>query len=99
VVGERTTQAGSDSASLLPMVDDVNKTCGEWPDEVSADSGSFSVSNLIELEKKRHIEGYVSAAHLTGESNQRRSPLKSEGDCPEHCRLRARLRTSLIPTA
>jgi hypothetical protein len=64
----------------------------EWPDQVSAERGFFSVPNLIELEK-RHIEGYVPDAHLTGELNQRGGPLKSEGDRPEHCRIRARLRS------
>lgn len=92
IVGERATQAVSDSASLLPMVEQVEQACGEWPDEVSADSGFFSVPNVVELEK-RGIEGFVPDAHLTGELMKRRGPLKMPGDSPEHCRMRARLRS------
>jgi|SRR5712692_1832048 transposase len=92
IVGQRTTQATSDSASLLPMLDEVQKTCREGPKEVSADSGFFSVQNLVKLEK-RGIEGYIPDAHLTGELKRRRGPLKCAGDSPEHVRMRARLRS------
>jgi len=92
IVGQRATQAVSDSASLLPMVEQVEQTCGARPAEVSADSGFFSVQNLKALEQ-RGIEGYVPDAHLTGELRQRRGPLKMAGDAPEHCRMRARLRS------
>jgi len=47
---------------------------------------------LRELER-RGIEGYVPDAHPTGESRQRRGPLKMAGDSPEHGRMRARLRS------
>src|SRR6202158_249210 len=79
IVAERTTQATSDSASLVPMIEQVHQTCGAWPEQVSADSGFFSVQNLIELEERK-IEGYVPDAHLTGELNRRRGPLKMRGD-------------------
>jgi len=92
IVGQRATQAVSDSASLVPLVEQVEQTCGARPEQVSADSGFFSVANLIELEQ-RGIEGYVPDAHLTGELRQRRGPLKMAGDSPEHCRMRARLRS------
>ena len=92
IVGQRATQAVSDSASLVPLVEQVERTCGARPEQVSADSGFFSVANLIELER-RGIEGYVPDAHLTGELRQRRGPLKMAGDSPEHCRMRARLRS------
>jgi len=92
IVGQRATQAVSDSASLLPLVEQVERTCGARPEQVSADSGFFSVKNLRELER-RGIEGYVPDAHLTGELRQRRGPLKMAGDSPEHWRMRARLRS------
>jgi len=92
IVAERTTQATSDSASLLPMVEQVEKACRECPVEVSADSGFFSVRNLKDLEQ-RGIEGYLPDAHLTGELKHRRGPLKMRGDSPEHWRMRARLRS------
>jgi transposase/IS5 family transposase len=92
IVGQRTTQATSDAASLLPMVEQVRRNCGSPPREVSADSGFFSVRNLQELER-RGIEGYLPDAHLTGELKQRRGRLKCAGDSPEHLRMRARLRS------
>jgi hypothetical protein len=92
IVAQRTTQARDDSQSLLPMVDQVMKTCGEWPAQASADSGFFSVDNVIGLET-RGIEGFVPDAHLSGELHGRRAPVKSPGDSPEHGRMRARLRS------
>jgi len=92
IVAQRTTQAVSDSDSLLPMVDRVMETCGEWPAQVSADSAFFSVENLVGLET-RGSEGFVPDAHLSGELQQHRGPLKTPGDGPEHCRMRARLRS------
>jgi transposase/IS5 family transposase len=93
IVAQRTTQAVSDSESLLPMVEQVEQACAARPEEVSADSGFFSVRNLRELER-RGIEGYLPDAHLTGELQRRRGPLKMAGDSPEHCRMRARLRSA-----
>ena len=92
IVAQRTTQATSDNESLLPMVDQVMENCGEWPQEASADSGYFSVANVVGLET-RAIKGLVPDAHLTGELRKHRPPLKCAGDSPEHVRMRARLRS------
>jgi IS5 family transposase len=92
IVAERATQATSDAASLVPMVEQVEQACRERPAQVSADSGFFSVRNLQGLEE-RGIEGYLPDAHLTGELKQHRGPLKMRGDSPEHWRMRARLRS------
>jgi len=92
IVGQRTTQAVSDSDSLWPMVKQVEATCGEKPQEVSADSAFFSVQNLKRLER-RGIEGYLPDAHLSGELQRRRGPLKTAGDGPAHRRMRAKLRS------
>jgi len=89
IVAQRTTQATSDSASLLPLVE---QACAARPEQVSADSGFFSVRNVRALER-RGIEAYLPDAHLTGELQRRRGPLKMAGDSPEHCRMRARLRS------
>jgi len=94
IVAQRTTQAVSDSESLLPLVDKVMESCGEWPAQASADSAFFSVDNLVGLET-RGIEGYLPDAHLTGELQKHRPPLPSPGEGPEHCRMRARLRSPL----
>jgi len=92
IVAQRTTQAVDDSQSLLPLVDQVMENCGAWPAQASADSAFFSVDNVIGLET-RGIEGFVPDAHLRGELQGHREPLKSPGDSPEHCRMRARLRS------
>jgi len=92
IVAQRTTQASSDSESLLPMVDRVMEACGEWPAQVSADSAFFSVQNIEGLEA-RAIQGFVPDAHLSGELQGRRGRLKMAGDSPAHCRMRTRLRS------
>jgi hypothetical protein len=92
IVAQRTTQAVSDSASLLPLIDGVMEACGEWPAQVSADRAFFSVPNVVGLES-RGIEGFVPDAHLAGELQKHRGPLQCAGDSPEHVRLRARLRS------
>ena len=45
---QRVTQAATDNASLLPVVEAVERRCGEMPQKV-ADSGFFSVKNLEAL--------------------------------------------------
>jgi len=77
---------------LLPMVDAVMEACGEWPAQASADSAFFSVDNVIGL-ATRGIEGFVPDAHWSGELQGHREPVRSPGDSPEHCRMRARLRS------
>ena len=92
IVGQRATQAVSDNASLLPLVEQVEQTCGTRPEQVSADSGFFSVPNLKALER-RGIAGYVPDAHFTGAEQGRRGPLKTVPEAPAHRRMRARLRS------
>ena len=41
IVEQRVTQAATDNASLLPVVEAVERRCGERPQKVSADSGFF----------------------------------------------------------
>ena len=41
IVEQRVTQAATDNASLLPVVEAVERRCGEMPQKVSADSGFF----------------------------------------------------------
>jgi len=92
IVAQRTTQAASDSESLLPMLDRVMEACGEWPTQASGDSAFFSVRNLVGLET-RGIEGFLPDPHLSGELQHHRGPLQTPGDGPEHCRMRERLRS------
>jgi hypothetical protein len=96
IVAQRVTQNASDNASLLPLVDEVGRQCRGKPQQVSADSGFFSLANLHGL-RARQIEGYVPDANLSYE-------LKGQGRArgigrsrhlrdPEHRRMRRKLRS------
>ena len=93
MVAQGTTQAVDDSPSLLPLLDKVRETCGEWPVEARADSGFFSVDNLVGLET-RGLRGLVPDPHRSGELQGHRPPVQSPGARPEHCRRRARRRSA-----
>jgi transposase len=96
IVAQRVTQNASDNASLLPLVDEVDRQCRGKPQRVSADSGFFSLPNLHGL-RERQIEGYVPDANLSYE-------LKGHGKArgigrsrhlrdPEHRPMRRKLRS------
>jgi transposase len=63
ILEQRVTQEATDNASLLPVVEAVERRCGEAPQRVSADCGFFSLANLQGLEA-RGIEGYVPDSNL-----------------------------------
>ena len=93
IVEQRVTQQATDNASLLPLVEAVERRCGESPQKVSADSGFFSLDNLAGLEA-HGIEGCVPDSNLARE-------LKGRGHRggagrlhhPEQRRMRQRLRS------
>jgi transposase len=68
IVGQRVTQSKNDNHSLVPMVDEVERQCGERPQRVLADCGFFSNENLREMED-RGIEAYVPDPNLARELN------------------------------
>jgi len=90
IVAQRVTQETNDNEALLPMVDAVERECGERPQRVSADSGFFSLDNLKELEEKR-IEGYVPDANLARWLN-RGGRLRTRAIAAAHRRMRRKLR-------
>jgi transposase len=93
IVEQRVTQAATDNASLLPMIDAVGRRCGESPQKVSADSGFFSLRNLQGL-KARGIEGYVPDSNLAC-ALKGRGPRRHAGR-PHHAeqrQMRQRLRS------
>src|SRR5260370_26196307 len=69
IVAARVTQQAADTASLLPMVDEVERHCRERPRKVLADSGFYSGANLDGLET-RGIDGYVADTNLTAALKQ-----------------------------
>lgn len=96
IVAQRITQNASDQASLVPLVEQVRKQCGDGPRKVSADSGFFSHENLHALEQ-RGIDAYLPDPNLSWE-------LKGRGRAvgigrsrrlhdPVHRRMRAKLRS------
>lgn len=96
IVAQRVTQNKTDNASLLPMVEEVERQCRERPQRVLADSGFFSAENLQQLEE-RAIDGYVPDSNLASELNGKRraeeldrGPLRQEG---MH-RMRQKLRSA-----
>jgi len=94
IVAVRVTQQATDNASLLPMIDEIERCCGETPGQVLADSGFYSGANLDAL-KARGIDGYVADANLAGALN-RGQPLRSGNRQVRHretLRMRQKLRT------
>ena len=95
IVAQRVTQNASDHASLLPLVDEVERECRGKPQRVSADSGFFSLANLHGL-RQRQIEGYVPDANLSyelkGKGRARGIGRRRHLRDPEHRRMRRKLR-------
>jgi transposase len=58
IVAQALTNSSSDQAQLAPLLDAIRSNLGTNPDEVSADAGYCSDSNLRTI-KRRRIEGYI----------------------------------------
>jgi len=65
IVAQQVSRELNDNGLLVPMVDRVQRECGEQPGQVSADSGFFSVHNLEVLEE-RGIDAYVPDSNMAG---------------------------------
>lgn len=96
ILAQRVTANAADNQSLVPMVEQVERHCGQVPQKVSADSGFFALANLQAL-KRRGVDAYVPDANLSYE-------LKDKGRARgigahrqlrhrEHRRLRQKLRS------
>ena len=96
MVAQRVTQNKNDNHALVPMVDEVERQCGEPPQRVLADCGFFSNQNLREMEK-RGIEAYVPDPNLARELNTgkiAREVGRMTVSDPHLLRSRQRLRTA-----
>jgi transposase/IS5 family transposase len=69
IVAQQVSQASNDNGLLVPMVEAVERECGEGPGQALADSGFFSQENLEELER-RQIDAYVPDSHVGRELNR-----------------------------
>ena len=93
ILEQRVTQQTTDQASLLPVVEAVQRRCGAPPERVSADCGFFSLENLKGLEAQG-IEGYVPDQNLVPELKGRgRRRRAGRLHHPEQRRMRQRLRS------
>lgn len=52
IVAQRVTQNKNDNQTLVPLVEAVERPCGERPQRVLADCGFFSNQNLREMEER-----------------------------------------------
>jgi transposase len=92
IVEQRVGPETSDNDLLLPVVDRAMERCGEWPEQVSGDSGFYSDDNLVGLET-RLIDGYVPDPYEARELNLGRPARRRNWRKPEHRRMVQKLRT------
>jgi transposase len=91
IVAQQVSQASTDNDLLVPMVQQVERECAERPQQVSADSGFFSLENLQAMEG-RTIDAYVPDNNLARVLN-RGGRLKQHACHPAHRRMRRKLRS------
>jgi transposase/IS5 family transposase len=92
ILEQRVTNATNDNDLLLPLVDAVEERTGERPQQLSADSGFFSLQNLEGL-AARGLNAYVPDSNLARELNGgRRARKLGRALHPEHRRMRRKLR-------
>lgn len=93
IVAARVTQAASDQASLVPLVEQLEQRCGRRPERLLADAGFYSNQNLEEMER-RGVEFYVPDAVLAREMKDGQTVKGAARIChPGLKRLRQKLRS------
>ena len=95
IVATRVTQNASDNASLLPLVEEVERRCRERPARVTADSGFFNGA-AVRAMAERGIDAYLPDPNLSHEM-QTGKPARGIG-CnvirdADHRRMREKLRS------
>ncbi len=91
IVAQQVSQASNDNGLLVPMLEAVERECGQSPGQALADSGFFSQENLEELER-RGIDAYVPDSHLGRELNR---GVRVHGHAAAHHRAQRRMRRKL----
>ena len=69
IVEQRVGQNATDNATLVPLVETVERRCRERPQKVSADSGFFCLETIVEL-AQRGLDVYVPDSNLARELNR-----------------------------
>jgi transposase len=90
VVAQQVSQQPTDNELLVPMVDAVERACGERLQQISGDSGFFSLDNLQAMEE-RNIDAYVPDSNLARMLN-RGGRIKTRAVHPAQRRMRRKLR-------
>ena len=76
IVAQTLTDSSSDQAQLAPLLDGIRANLGRNPDEVSADAGYCSDTNLRTI-KRRRIDGYIATGrqkHGTKSATTKKEP-------------------------
>ena len=76
IVAQHVTSASNDKKLLLPMLSEIRKMLGRYPDETSADAGYCSEENLKEVDRRR-INAYIATGrqkHGASSPGCRQSP-------------------------
>ena len=93
IVAQQVNQETTDHGLLLPLVEAVERECGERPQRVLADSGFFTIANVRQLEAAG-MDAYVPDTNSARELNGRgRGGFHGRAHDPVHRRLRAKLRS------
>jgi transposase len=92
IVEQRVGQETSDNELLLPVADGAMERCGEWPAQISGDSGFYSDANLVGLET-RGIDGYVPDPGEARALNRGEEGPQRHWRNPAHQRMVRKLRT------
>lgn len=91
IVAQRVTRNATDNDSLAPMVDEVERCCGESPGAALADSGFFSIHNLKQMEQRK-IDAYIPDSNMARALNLG-TRCRTRAKAPAHRRMRAKLRS------
>jgi transposase/IS5 family transposase len=91
IVAQQVSQASNDNGLLLPMLEAVERECGDRPGQALADSGFFSQENMEELERRK-IDAYVPDSHLGRELN---CGVRVRGHAAAHHPAQRRMRRKL----
>jgi transposase len=100
IVGQYVTQAGNDKEQLQPMVRVIEEQSGQRPDELLADAGYCSDSNLQYLESEAEPEKRIGAYVATDRQKHSEEPAACpRGPLPNGAtrvdRMRRKLRTKV----
>lgn len=69
IVGQEVTQAEAENDTLLPMVQQVERNCGEKPEKVLGDAGLYSNDNAEAL-KQDGMDAYIPDSNLAAALNR-----------------------------